>query len=103
MQKFPVDVLKIDSSFVRDVEKNSDSRAICAAIIALAQSLDLKIVGEGVESKWQHEFLRRQGCDTLQGFLLSKPLSPDNFADHLKRDSRPARSDDAIVQLPLRA
>jgi diguanylate cyclase (GGDEF)-like protein len=103
LQKFPVDVLKIDSSFVRDVEKNSDSRAICAAIIALAQSLDLKIVGEGVESKWQHEFLRRQGCDTLQGFLLSKPLSPDDFADHLKRDSRPVRSDDAIVQLPLRA
>jgi len=103
LQKLPVDVLKIDSSFVRDVEKNSDSRAICAAIIALARSLGLKIVGEGVESKWQHEFLRRQGCDTLQGFLLSKPLSPDDFADHLKRDARTARSDDAIVQLPLRA
>jgi len=103
LQKLPVDVLKIDSSFVRDVEKNPDSRAICAAIIALAQSLGLKIVGEGVESKWQRDFLQRQGCDTLQGFLLSKPLSADDFADHLKRDSRPVRLDDAVIQLPLRA
>jgi len=103
LQKFPVDVLKIDASFVRDVEKNSDSRGICAAIIALAQSLGLKIVGEGVENKWQHEFLRQQGCNTVQGFLLSKPLSADDFADHLKRYSRPVRSDDTVIQLPLRA
>jgi EAL domain-containing protein (putative c-di-GMP-specific phosphodiesterase class I) len=103
LQKFPVDVLKIDASFVHDVEKNSDSRAICAAIIALAQSLGLKIVGEGIENKWQLEFLRRQGCNTVQGFLLSKPLSPDDFADHLKRSLRPVRSDDAVIQLPLRA
>jgi len=103
LQKLPVDVLKIDASFVRDVENNPDSRAICAAIIALAQSLGLKIVGEGVESKWQRDFLQRQGCDTLQGFLLSRPLSADDFADHLKRESQPVRSDNAIVQRPLRA
>ena len=56
------------------------------AIIALARSLGLKVVGEGVESKWQLEFLKRQGCDLVQGFLISKPLSADDYVGHLKRE-----------------
>ncbi len=102
LQKFPVDVLKIDSSFVHDVEKNTDSRAICTAIIALARSLGLKVVGEGVESNWQLEFLARQACDTVQGFLLSKPLSAQDFADHLQRALPRAWSDDSVIQLSSR-
>jgi len=102
LQRFPVDVLKIDSSFVHDVERNSDSRAICTAIIALARSLGLKVVGEGVESTWQLEFLKRQACDTLQGFLLSKPLSPDDFADHVRRRSVREDSGDAVIRLSAR-
>ena len=102
LQKFPVDVLKIDSSFVHDVERNTDSRAICTAIIALARSLGLKVVGEGVESNWQLEFLKRQTCNTVQGFLLSKPLSPDDFADHLKRGLPQTRSIDRVIHLQSR-
>ena len=102
LQRFPVDVLKIDSSFVREVERNTDSRAICTAIIAMARSLGLKVVGEGVERKWQLEFLKRQACDAVQGFLLSKPLSPDDFAGLLNRGSRWNSSTDRVIQLPIR-
>lgn len=79
LQRFPVDVLKIDASFVRDVESNADSRAICTAIIALARSLGLKVVGEGVETDGQLEFLKSHRCDTLQGFLLGTPISGPEF------------------------
>ena len=94
-------VLKIDSSFVHDVERNTDSRAICIAIIALARSLGLKVVGEGVENRWQLEFLRRQACNIVQGFLLSEPLTPDDFADHVKRRSG-STATDRVVELSAR-
>ncbi len=83
LQRFPVDTLKIDSSFVRDVETNADSRAICAAIIALARSLRLNVVGEGVETDWQRRFLEREGCDVLQGFLVDRPLRAADFEARL--------------------
>jgi diguanylate cyclase (GGDEF)-like protein len=86
LQRFPVDVLKIDSSFVHDVERNADSRAICTAIIALARGLGLSVVGEGVENRWQLEFLKREACDIAQGFLLSKPLSADQFTAELEKE-----------------
>ena len=105
LQKFPVDVLKIDSSFVRDVERNTDSRAICTAIIALARGLGLTVVGEGVETNWQLEFLKREACDTAQGYLLSKPLSADDFTDRLRRDSSRylARTSDRVIPISSRA
>lgn len=102
LQRFPVDVLKIDSSFVHDVERNKDSRAICAAIIAMARSLGLKVVGEGVETKWQLEFLRRQDCDLVQGFLLSEPLSPDRLAELLTIDAREHSVDGGVTSLASR-
>ena len=89
LQKLPVDVLKIDRSFVHDVEKNVDSRAICTAIVALARSLGLAVVAEGVENNWQLEFLRRQACETVQGFLFSKPVPADEFVGLL--EGRPPR------------
>ncbi len=103
LQKFPIDVLKIDSSFICDVEKNNDSRAICTAIIALARSLGLKVVGEGVENDWQLEFLKRQACNSVQGFLLSKPLSPNDFADQLKSRLLQGRSTDRVIDLHSRS
>ncbi|MGI9223690.1 MAG: two-component system response regulator [Woeseiaceae bacterium] len=86
LQRFPVDVLKIDSSFVHDVERNADSRAICRAIVALARGLGLAVVGEGVQSEWQLQFLQRESCDMVQGYLLSEPLSAEEFTGLLKRD-----------------
>lgn len=86
LQRFPVDTLKIDSSFVRDTEINADSRAICAAIIALARSLRLSVVGEGVETEWQRCFLEREGCDVMQGYLLGTPLPAAEYAELLVPD-----------------
>jgi diguanylate cyclase (GGDEF)-like protein/PAS domain S-box-containing protein len=74
LKQFPVDTLKIDRSFVKDLHVSSDDAAICAAIIAMARELNLTTVAEGVEVVEQFEFLRRHGCHQIQGFLFSKPL-----------------------------
>jgi EAL domain-containing protein (putative c-di-GMP-specific phosphodiesterase class I) len=70
----PVDTLKIDRSFVREVTTNHDSAAITIAILAMARSLKLNVVAEGVEKEEQLEFLARHGCPEVQGFLFSRPL-----------------------------
>jgi EAL domain-containing protein (putative c-di-GMP-specific phosphodiesterase class I) len=76
MKQFPIDTIKIDRSFVRDLEKNPEDRAITTAIISMGKALGLTIVAEGVETEGQSEFLRGGSCDELQGFLFSKPVSP---------------------------
>ncbi|ADJ28094.1 EAL domain-containing protein [Nitrosococcus watsonii] len=75
LKSFPVDILKIDRCFIHDVVNNPDDAAIIKGIIALAHSLRLKVVAEGVESQAQEEFLKEHQCDRLQGFYLSEPLS----------------------------
>jgi diguanylate cyclase (GGDEF)-like protein len=74
LRSFPVDALKIDRSFVKDLDAKGDGGAICAAIIALARELKLRVIAEGVESLEQMEFLRRHRCDQVQGYLISPPL-----------------------------
>ena len=79
LKQFPLDSLKIDRSFVQDLHNNNDDAAICAAILAMAKELSLNVVAEGVEFEEQLEFLRRHGCHQIQGFLISKPLPPDEL------------------------
>jgi diguanylate cyclase (GGDEF)-like protein/PAS domain S-box-containing protein len=74
LKRFPLDVLKIDRSFVRDVPTNGDDAAIVVAIIALARSMDIRVVAEGVETQSQAEFLNRSGCDFAQGYYFSPPV-----------------------------
>ncbi len=79
LKKLPVDCVKIDRSFVADLDYNSDDAEIVAGIIAMAQNLRLRVVAEGVETQQQLEYLQRQGCDEVQGYYLSRPLSPPDF------------------------
>lgn len=79
LKKFRVYKLKIDQSFVRDIITDPEDRAIVAAIIGMAKSLGLKTIAEGVENTAQLDFLREQGCDEVQGYYYSKPLTAEQF------------------------
>jgi EAL domain-containing protein (putative c-di-GMP-specific phosphodiesterase class I) len=91
LKRFPIDRLKIDKSFVRDVTADTDDEAIIGAIIALTRKLGLRTMAEGVETREQLEFLRDQGCDEVQGFLLSRPLAPTDCATLLAQESKSGR------------
>jgi diguanylate cyclase (GGDEF)-like protein/PAS domain S-box-containing protein len=84
LKRFPIDRIKIDQSFVRDVTRDPDDAAIAAAIIAMAHSLKLTAVAEGVETEAQLEFLRAQKCDEMQGYLFSPPIPAAQFDELLE-------------------
>ncbi|MEK4715833.1 putative bifunctional diguanylate cyclase/phosphodiesterase [Sporosarcina sp. FSL K6-5500] len=84
IKHIPVDVLKIDASFVRDIHQNEQSKAIIRAILTMAQTLGIKVIAEGIENCEQLEALKNEGCSQGQGFLFSKPLSIIDFEDYLK-------------------
>jgi len=79
LNRFSIDELKIDKSFVSDILNDHDSRKVITAIIALAHNLNLKVVAEGVETEEQFEFLKNGDCDEIQGYYLSRPLSSEAF------------------------
>jgi len=74
LKRFPLHTLKIDQSFVRDIDTDPDDRAIVQAIIQMARALNLKTIAEGVETDAQHQFLRREGCDMMQGYRFCRPI-----------------------------
>jgi EAL domain-containing protein (putative c-di-GMP-specific phosphodiesterase class I) len=80
LKQFPVNTLKIDRSFVRDINRDEGDAAICAAIIGLARNLRLDVVAEGVETEAQLNWLHSAGCRLAQGFLLSHPLPAEECA-----------------------
>ncbi|MCF6325494.1 MAG: EAL domain-containing protein [Gammaproteobacteria bacterium] len=75
LKRFPIDELKIDQSFIKDITNNSDDAAIATAVIAMAHSMGHRVIAEGVETAQQLEFLRHHGCDEIQGFYFSPPVS----------------------------
>jgi len=79
LNQFPLDVLKIDRSFVKDIMGNAGDGAIARAVIAMAHSMNLKVVAEGVETEQQFEFLKSHGCEIIQGYLISSPVPADEF------------------------
>jgi diguanylate cyclase (GGDEF)-like protein/PAS domain S-box-containing protein len=86
LKRFPIDVLKIDRSFVRDITIDADDAAITASIISLARHLKLRVIAEGVETDEQLDYLRHYGCDEIQGYLFSPPVPADQFEQILKRE-----------------
>ena len=74
LRRFPIDKLKIDIAFIREVTTNPQDAAIARTIIELAHSLNLQVIAEGVETPEQLDFLKKNGCDQVQGYLFSKPL-----------------------------
>ncbi len=90
LKQFPVDEIKIDRSFVRDLQKDPEDAAIVAAVIGLGRSLGKRVIAEGVESGWQVEHLRASGCDRAQGYFYSRPMPASQVAAYLD-GCRPAR------------
>jgi len=91
LRHFSVDRLKVDKSFVNDVIVDADDAAITTAIISMAKNLHLRVIAEGVETEEQLAFLRRHGCDEIQGYYFSPPVSPEQIASLLRRDPGLAR------------
>ncbi len=92
LKHFPLDALKIDRSFVREIASVPDDAAITTAITAMGHALGLRVVAEGVETEEQRDLLRRQGCDEMQGYLFSRPVGADEFAK-LITSGKPASRD----------
>jgi EAL domain-containing protein (putative c-di-GMP-specific phosphodiesterase class I) len=84
IQHFPIDTLKVDRSFIRNLAQDSENQAITQAIITMGKTLRLTVVAEGVETQEQKDFLRDLICDEMQGFHFSKPIAPDQFGDLLR-------------------
>lgn len=88
LKRFPLDNLKIDRSFVHSVTSDADDAAIARLVISLAHGLKKNVVAEGVETREQLQFLRREGCDEMQGYLFSRPVPPEEFARLLREGRR---------------
>lgn len=93
LKRFPIDTLKVDRSFIREVAHDREDQAITDAIIAMGKSLSLTIIAEGVETREQHDFLQAHACDEMQGFYFSRPVEPKDFAElysgNLQRTRKP--------------
>jgi len=84
LKRLPIDKLKIDRSFIKELPQDSEDAAIVKAIVALAKSLNIELIAEGVETEEQKEFLLREGCAQIQGYLYSRPLPLKEFEEFLK-------------------
>ncbi|EWC42254.1 diguanylate cyclase [Stutzerimonas stutzeri KOS6] len=85
LKKFPIDVIKIDRSFIKDIPDNDDDVEITSAVIAMARKLRLKVVAEGIETAEQLKFLRQHHCDIGQGYLFDKPIAGSELSESLRR------------------
>ena len=99
LRKFPIDALKIDQSFVRQISTAADDTIIVTAVIAMARSLKLRVVAEGVETPEDLAFLRAHQCDEAQGYYFSRPVPPQQFAKLLEAAYRRQVVFRAVVQV----
>ena len=95
LKRFPLDLLKIDQGFIRDIPKSSDDMTISSSVIALGHAMGLKVLAEGVETQEQLEFLQSKGCDFFQGYFCSRPLPAQDFTQLLEK----ARNGEPLVNV----
>ncbi|MEN6420736.1 MAG: EAL domain-containing protein, partial [Smithella sp.] len=91
LKNFPVDTLKVDRSFIRNIPQDTENKAITEAIINMGKTLSLVVVAEGVETQEEESFLKEKVCDEMQGFYFSRPIEPDRFADLLRKNNAPSK------------
>jgi diguanylate cyclase (GGDEF)-like protein/PAS domain S-box-containing protein len=94
LKRFPIDTLKIDQSFVRHLATDADDASIVSAVIGMGRGLQIRVVAEGVETREQLAFLRKQGCPEGQGYYFSRPMCADEFSQLLSRDAAESRFPD---------
>lgn len=88
LKRLPVDALKIDRSFIKDIENDENDKAIVSAVIIMAHSLKLRVIAEGVENIEQLNFLSKMNCDIIQGYFFSKPIALENFINFIKHHNQ---------------
>jgi EAL domain-containing protein (putative c-di-GMP-specific phosphodiesterase class I) len=81
LKQIPVETLKIDRSFVKDIDRDEDARSIIRAVIAMTKNLGKRVLAEGVETEVQLSFLKEIGCDALQGYFFARPMPADEIPD----------------------
>ncbi len=101
LKRLPLDILKIDQSFVRSLPDDPHDVAIVRAIIALGRSMQLTVIAEGVENNEQQQFLANEGCEQIQGYIVSLPLPPDEFSSKFLRTTLSDFSDSTASKPPL--
>jgi EAL domain-containing protein (putative c-di-GMP-specific phosphodiesterase class I) len=89
LKLFPIEIIKIDRSFVKDIETDENDTAICEMTMLLAQKLGMQVIAEGVETSAQQAFLASIGCHSAQGYLFSKPLAADQIKAYVNQVSSP--------------
>ncbi len=89
LKRFPIDVVKIDQSFVRDIPADANDAAIALAVIGIGRSLGMRTVAEGVETEAQLEFMRANGCDEVQGYYVARPMPAEDVAAFLRQRAKP--------------
>jgi len=90
LKQFPIDVLKIDRTFVSDIGVSEDGQAICGVILSIAKRLGLESVAEGIENERQLSFLVEQGCEYAQGYYFGKPMTPSDLRRHARIEAAEA-------------
>ncbi|MBI6845950.1 MULTISPECIES: sensor domain-containing protein [Pseudomonas syringae group] len=101
LKRLPLDILKIDQSFIRGLPEDTHDAAIVRAIIALGRSMQLTVIAEGVETHEQQQFLSEEGCEQIQGYIISLPLQPDEFSERFLLTNLSDVSDSTAAKPPL--
>ncbi len=99
LKRFPLNTLKIDKSFISGLPNDKDDAAITTAVIAMAHSLNLRIIAEGVEKTAQADFLKTLGCDAVQGYLYGKPMLAEDLTNALEQEKRNRKPQDALSEI----